>query len=260
MSPGQQSARCGDTGGSSRRAPPAQPLCPLQNGLATPLSAPHARPSRGDLPLPGNSLRRRRYPAIGTDPGGRRGRAGQGSGPSGSGTSDGAGRPMLPGVPRRPARTAGIDGSGEGGARDPALRNGAVPDPPPGPSRGMPEPRTSRWRCGAAWPCRGAPPAAPAAAARRVPPGSAVSGAAPSPDRRRRRRARALTAPPPPRSAPSVPPSPRPGAGVPGIYGPAAPAPACLLQYRRLRAAAAAPGRAGPRQVGEPCRARAAAG
>lgn len=77
-----------------------------------------------------------------------------------------------------------------------------------------------------------------------VPPGSAVAALP-----------RHLTAVRAHRTAPPAPParipSPPAGAGVPGIYGPAAPAPACLLQQGRPPLAAAphpAP------QVGEPQR------
>lgn len=77
-----------------------------------------------------------------------------------------------------------------------------------------------------------------------VPPGSAVAALP-----------RHLTAVRAHRTAPPAPParipSPPAGAGVPGIYGPAAPAPACLLQQGRPPLAAAP--RPAP-QVGEPQR------
>ncbi|XP_039247169.1 uncharacterized protein LOC120325286 [Pipra filicauda] len=86
----------------------------------------------------------------------------------------------------------------------------------------------AEWR-GVAW--RGAPPAR----LPRPPPG----GSRPAPQCRGLPRhlivAVAAHAPHRPPHRPS-PPSPRTGAGVPSIYGPAAPAPACLLQYGRLRA------------------------
>ncbi|XP_068061951.1 actin nucleation-promoting factor WASL-like isoform X2 [Anomalospiza imberbis] len=101
------------------------------------------------------------------------------------------------------------------------------------------------------------PPPPPTAAARRVPPGSAVSGAAPSPDRRRRR-ARALTAPPPPHR-PSPPPRER-GRGCLVYTAPPPPPLPASCSTGGCEPPLPLPRRAGPRQVGEPCRAGAAAG
>nr|XP_041569898.1 basic proline-rich protein-like [Taeniopygia guttata] len=250
LSPRQQSARCGDTGGSSRHAPPPRTtLCPLRIGLGTLASAPPARPSRGYLRHRGAHCGGATQRSVPT-PGGRQGRAG----PPREQHSDGAGRPMLHGVPGRPGALR--DGRGWGrGVRDPALQNGAAPDPPPAPSRGIPEPGTSRPRRGTAW--RGAPPPPAAAAARRVPPGSAVSGAAPSPDRRRRR-ARALTAPPPRTDRP--PPPRERGRGCPVYTAPPPPPLPASCSTGGCEPPLPPPRRAGPRQVGEPCRAGAAAG
>lgn len=240
-------------GAGTQAAPPAVPprttLCPLRSGLATLAPAPHALPSHGYLRHRGahcGGATQRSVPTTGE------GRAGQSRAPAG------AAPPTVRAGRCRTGFPAGRDGRAWGrGAGDPALQNGAAPDPLPLPSRGIPEPRTSRPWHGTAR--RGAvlPPPPP-----RPPPG----GSRPAPQCRGLPRhlivavaARARSPHRPP--APTVPPSPRTGAGVPGIYGPAAPAPACLLQYGRLRAAAAAvPRRARPRQVGEPCRAGAAAG